>query len=458
MAKFLFTVWPFPGHVHPNVAIAQALRERGHSVAFYTAGSLCASLQAENIQCFPFRKVDGNKVDALVLELDATSLQWWKVKHRTALLREWLLGTVDAQIEDLTTVIEDWRPDVLVCDPAMWGPLLVLQETHRIPLAVMSYVAACMLPGPEGPIVGLPLPKESGPAARLMRRGLRSVAHAIATEVRRSADGIRVRHGLVPLRVGVTEFSGTMPLYLVASTAAYDRDRRDLPASVRYVGPCHWDKPSSAAPPAWLSDLPRDRPLVYVTEGTMHSKPPLLLRAAIQGLSSVAATVIVTTGKHRDPAGIGLGAMPANTRIERFVPHSDLLPRTDVVVTTGGTGTVLAALAAGVPLVVVPTAWDQPENAWRIAEAGAGIRLAPSRCTPEAIRAAVQRVLNEPSFKQNAIRLAAGFRAYGGATQAADLLQDLAVRGAEAAEAVRAARPLADNSLSTTMRISNAQR
>src|SRR5688572_21064127 len=131
MARFLFTVWPFPGHVHPNVAIAQALRERGHSVAFYTSGSLRASLESENLRCFPFQKVDGNKVDEIVLELDALSLQWWKVNRRTALLREWLLGSVDAQVEDLAGVIADWRPDVLVCDPAMWGPLLVVHETHR---------------------------------------------------------------------------------------------------------------------------------------------------------------------------------------------------------------------------------------------------------------------------------------------------------------------------------------
>jgi MGT family glycosyltransferase len=158
----------------------------------------------------------------------------------------------------------------------------------------------------------------------------------------------------------------------------------------------------------------------------MHSKAPLLLRAALRGLASLPVRVIATTGKHRDPATLGLGAIPSNARVERFVPHSDLLPRTDVVVTTGGTGTVLAALSAGVPLVVVPTAWDQPENAWRVAEAGAGIRLAPGRCTPEGIRLAVERVLGDHSFRQNAQRLGTDFAGHGGAAQAADLLEDLA--------------------------------
>jgi len=67
MAKFLFTVWPFPGHVHPNLAIAHALCERGHEAAFYTGGSARASLEAEGLRCFPFRQVDEARVEAIVL-------------------------------------------------------------------------------------------------------------------------------------------------------------------------------------------------------------------------------------------------------------------------------------------------------------------------------------------------------------------------------------------------------
>ncbi|MEO7275460.1 MAG: nucleotide disphospho-sugar-binding domain-containing protein, partial [Vicinamibacterales bacterium] len=164
------------------------------------------------------------------------------------------------------------------------------------------------------------------------------------------------------------------------------------------------------------------------TEGTMHSKPPVLLRAALEGLESLPVRVIATTGKHRDPESLGLGRVPTNARVERWVPHSELLPRADVVVTTGGTGTVLATLAAGVPIVVVPMAWDQPENAWRIADSGAGIRVTARRCTPDAIRRAVERVLHEPSFRENARRLGRGFASYGGADQAAALLEQLAAR------------------------------
>src|SRR5262249_58554896 len=100
---------------------------------------------------------------------------------------------------DLTTIIEAWRPDVIVCDPAMWGPLLVLQQTARVPLAVMSYVAACMLPGREGPVLGVPLPRPRGAVGRMERRALRSIAALVAADVRRSAEQIRARYGLPPI-------------------------------------------------------------------------------------------------------------------------------------------------------------------------------------------------------------------------------------------------------------------
>jgi MGT family glycosyltransferase len=468
MAKFLFTIWPFPGHVHPNVAIAHALCRRGHETAFYTGSSARASLEAEGLRCFPFRKVEEARIEAIVLALDALSLQWWRARRRKALLREWLVETVEAQLEDLAAVLAAWRPDVLVCDPAMWGPLLVLQETARIPLAIMSYVAACMLPGPDGPILGLPLPRAHGRFARCRQRILRSVANIVAADVRRTAEEFRARHGLAPIRTTVTAFAGQMPLYLVPSAPAYDRQRCDLPQSVHYVGPCQWDRPSAAPPAPWLTELPRDRPVVYVTEGTMHSKAPFLLRAALQGLASLPVRVIATTGKHRDPKNLGLGVIPPNARVEQWVPHCDLLPRTDVVVTTGGTGTVLSTLSAGVPLVVVPTAWDQPENAWRVAEAGAGIRLAPRRCTPEQIRIAVNRALSDQSFRQNARRLAREFAGYGGAAQAADLLEDLAIHRGDlshrdgtalaAAFSGGSARPPANDAVRAAVWTSNSRR
>jgi MGT family glycosyltransferase len=425
MARFLFAVWPYPGHLHPNAAIAHALAERGHDVAFYTGGSAAPALQDRGFICFPFESVDERHVEHIVLALDAQSLQWWKARDTKRLLREWLLGTVEAQLRDLDAVLSRWPADVIVCDPAMWGPILVLHDHRKLPVAIMSYVAACMLPGPDGPILGLSLPRVRGRLAQVGHAALRRIAHVLSADVRAEANTIRSRYGLAPIATSVTAFSGSVPLYLVPSTAAYDRGRSDLPGSVKYVGPCEWDRAASDDEPSWLAEMPRHRPVVYVTEGTMHSKPPFLLRAALKGLASSNVQVVATTGKHRSPEALALGEVPPNARVAQWVPHSSLLPRTDVLITTGGTGTVMAALGAGVPMLIVPTAWDQPENAWRVAEAGAGIRLSARRCTPANIRATVDRLLNDPTYRENARRLGADLAGHGGAEQAARLLETL---------------------------------
>jgi len=354
-------------------------------------------------------------------------LHWKGLFLLKATLRQWLLGTIPQQVEDLEAVFVDWRPDVVVCDPTVWSPILIFRERYGIPVAVSSFIPGCMLPGPDAPPFGLGLPCPRNWYTRLLARLVAFATDVLAVDFRRAASALRQRYGLPALTTSVIMFTGQMPLYLVPSAPEFDCERRDLPPSVHYVGPCLWNKPRHEPPATWLSQLPQDQPWVHVTEGTMHVEAPLVLRAATQGLANLPMQVIMTTGGNRDPAALNLGPIAPNIRIERWVSHSDLLPHTDVVVTTGGAGTVLAALHAGVPLVIVPTEWDKPEIAQRVVETGAGLRLAPRRCTPERLRAAVERVLGEPSYRQNAQRVSAIFARYHGAARAAELLEGLSV-------------------------------
>jgi MGT family glycosyltransferase len=332
--------------------------------------------------------------------------------------------------------LADWRPDVILSETSMWAPMLVLHEAEGVPVAVFSTVAACLLPGPDAPPPGLGLPRPRSWSTRLAARAASVTTNALAFDVRRAINDVRRRYGLRPLTTSFTEFTGRMPLYLVPTTPEFDYERRDLPPSVHYIGPCLWNAGTSEEPPAWLDELPRDRPWVHVTEGTMHTQEPILLRAAAKGLAGQPLQVIMTTGARRDPASLELGAGAANVRVERWVAHRFLLPRTDVVVTTGGAGTVMTVLEAGVPLVVVPTEWDKPENAQRVVEAGAAVPHAPRRLTPARLRAAVEQVLGEPSYRRHARRLAAGFAAYRGPARAAELLESLSPGSPASREAV----------------------
>lgn len=444
MAKFLMACYPVSGHVHPNIAVGQALRERGHEVAIYSGSIARATVEEEGFSYFPFGdEVDKQITGALLPEegpsfaadvSSSVSVQsLTKIKRVKKTLRDWFLSSVPQQVEDLRAAIEQWQPDVLVTDIGLFGPILILHETEEVPVAVFCVLPACSLPGSDAPTWGRGLPPPRDWKTRLRSRLEKIAQDRILADFRAEADALRTRYGLKPIPGSVTEFSGQLPLYLVVGTPEFDYNRSDLPSSVHYVGPCLWHRSSHEQPPEWINELPDDRPIVYVTEGTIHTKRPFVLQAAAEGLAHTAREVIMTTGKRRDPGILAVGESAANIRVERYVPHGDLFPHTDVVVTTGGAGTVLTALVAGVPLVVVPTGLDLPEIAQRVVEAGVGVRIHPKQCTPENLRAAVEEVLGNSAYRRRAREIGTALTEQGGPHRAAQLLEELANSSDEAA-------------------------
>lgn len=428
--RFLFTVWPFAGHVHPSVAIAHALAARGHKVAFYSGVSVGPLIEKQGFGFFPFVHVNEERVTDLVSSKVPFQTEMWErlrgARELQNKLREWLLDTVPQQVEDLESILDTFNPDVVVCDSALWAPILVLNETRCIRLAVLSVLAACILPGPDVPAWGLGSPRPRNSLTRARATFERSVFRQLSGGFRAQVNVLRKRYHLPAIDISVTEFAGRMPLYLVPSAREYDYNRQDLPANVHYVGPCLWDKQSGAPTPEWLRDLSVDRPLIYVTEATIGTNKPFLLEIAARALRGPQLQVVMTTGKQRDSNRLNTSLAAPNIRVESYVPQSDLLPKTAVMVTLGGSGGVLAALGAGVPLIVVPTEWDRPENAQRVVEAGAGLRIAPDCCTPERLRAAVYRVLRDPAFRRNAQRMAQILAGYRGPARASELLEEFA--------------------------------
>jgi MGT family glycosyltransferase len=431
MARFLFTVWPLCGHFHPHVAVAHGLAARGHEVAFYTGARACAVVVKEGFSCFPFKRIDETRLDQILLSPDRR-LSWKHPARLLSVFRTWLLDTIPQQVADLEAVLAAWPPDVIVCDVTMWGPPLVLSEVCGVPVAVCSFATGCMIPGPDAPIWGVGLPPPRTQPARSLVRTIEAVTGALAAGPRRRASALRARYGLRPLATSVHEFLGRMPLYLVRGAPEFDYARRDLPPSVHYVGPLVWNRARGEQSHAWLAGLPRDRPWVHVTDGTMRPRATIL-RSAARGLANLEMQVIMTTGLNGSLAAMAAESLAPNLKVEPWVAHSDLLPHTRAVVTVGGAGTILAALEAGVPLLVVPAESDQPDNARRVVETGAGLRLSGQSCTPRRLRHAVERLLNEPSFRLNAQRLAGVFARYGGATRAAVLLERLAAERRAAA-------------------------
>jgi len=160
----------------------------------------------------------------------------------------------------------------------------------------------------------------------------------------------------------------------------------------------------SAEPEPWVATLGTERPFVYVSSGTEVSSGMFPWAEVIEAMGEMNVDAVATIGPHVDPAG--LGVVPDNVRVERFVPQADLLMRTSAVVSHGGAGTVLGAAAHGQPQVVVPLFADQWENGVAVTAAGCGIVLEPGQRNVDDFDRALRALLAGPSHRDAATRVA----------------------------------------------------
>jgi MGT family glycosyltransferase len=180
---------------------------------------------------------------------------------------------------------------------------------------------------------------------------------------------------------------------------------------------------SSADVPAWLGAQPT-RPRVYLTLGTVSFGAVEVLSRAIAEIAPLDVDILVTVGPEGEPAA--LGEVPDNVHIERFVAQSQVLPLVDLVVHHGGTGTVLGALEAGLPQLLLPQGADQFINAEILGAAGLARALANDAQQPGAISEAVQALLGDSSERQAAARVRDEIAAMPSPAEVVPRLVDLA--------------------------------
>ena len=181
---------------------------------------------------------------------------------------------------------------------------------------------------------------------------------------------------------------------------------------------------------------PRD--LVYVSFGSEAPQTrhfPSLYRDAIEALADF--PVLLTIGDRRDPAE--LGPLPRRVRVERWVAQDEVMPRAAAVVGHGGSGSTLTALAAGVPLALVPLFVDGPENARRVAQAGAAIVVDDATQLARAVR----ELLDDSRYVDAARRIADEIRALPPSTR-----RSTCSRARDRRAARRSASPESSNSIS----------
>ena len=406
--RFVLCATPAQGHTAPLVALAGRLVSEGHDVVFFTTEHYRATVEATGARLVPFAAED-DAHDLMVANPARESSSSRGVRGVKDDLRRIFIGPLPGQYRDLRAILDGFAADCIVVDSMFFGalPLALGPRADRPALAcigVMPYASNSRDTAPFGPA----FQPGAGPLYRLRNTTMNwSTEHVALADMQRFA-----RRRLA--EAGAPRFDGylidlqpkVVDTYLQATIAGFEYPRSDLAASVRFVGPILAPPARAFEQPPWWDELGSGRPVVHVTQGTLDNADlGRLLLVTTRALAGDDVLVVATTGGP-DPGPLRRG-LPANVRLERFVPHDLLLPHVDVMVTNGGYGGVQQALANGVPLVVAGDSEDKPEVAARVQWSGAGINLHTGRPSPAMVARSVRRVLSRPSYRRRARALQA---------------------------------------------------
>lgn len=350
------------GHVQPVVPLARAIVERGHDVLWACPADGVAAVQDRGLRAVGTASalpVGPALVRQRFPDLgEPSSAEDWDVMFA----KLWGAIVAPEMLAGLVAVVADWRPDLVVADAAEFAGHIVAHELG-VPSVTKGFGALL-------------------PASRVA---------AVAREV---APLWRAR-GLRPEPYG----GAYNWLYLDSYPPALQPQNADHVPRRQLLRPTRDDEEPGSAASARFPDQPADAPRVYVTMGTVFNQPQML-RTMLDALSLSRIRALFTVGPAGDPDA--LQPHPPHVRIVRYIPQSAVLPHCQAVVSHAGSGTVLGALAHGLPQLCLPRATDQFLNAAAIAAAGAGIAIPPDRCTPQAVAEAIKRLLDDQSFRNAA--------------------------------------------------------
>jgi UDP:flavonoid glycosyltransferase YjiC (YdhE family) len=395
---YLFVTWEGGGNVPPVLGTARRLAARGHAVRVLTEPCLEQAVREAGARFIPFTR------HFVRTDRTADILDDWAPKTPLGALRRSLdnvvFGPARIVAEETRRALAEEAADVVVADLMMPGAL-VAAEAAGIPRVVLFHMPE-YLPGPGRPAAGPGfLPREDllgrlrdGLMTRLFLRLLVGCLPAM--------NDARRAFGLAPF-TAAGELLGmfhSADLRLIQTCEAFDFPIRPAPANVRYVGPV-LDEPDWGG--SWQSPWPEHdpRPLVVASLSSTFQDQRDVLQRIIASLGRLDVRGLVTLG----PAMAGEAfEVPPNVTTVATAPHGQVFPGAAAVVTHAGHGTVMRALAHGIPVLCIPMGRDQDDNAARVVACGAGLRLRRSS-KPARIAASIRRLLEEPQHRTNAQRL-----------------------------------------------------
>ncbi len=388
--RFLVAAFGDAGHAFPAIALARALRARGHRVFVETWERWRSAVEGEG--------------------LEFAAAQEYKTFPPPPPGSGDGPSPADAA-RALAPLLDDLRPHAVVSDILTLAPSLAAEVAGVRRATLIPHVYPVHEAGLPFFAFGAQPPRT--PVGRAVWSGALPLLTAGLRRGRRELNQTRATLGLRPLEL----FHGgiSSELVLVATFPQLEYPRR-WPAGVHVTGPMRFElaHPDVEVPEG-------DGPLVVVAPSTAQDPDGRLVRVALEALADEPVRVLATTNR----LGGELPEAPANAVVVEWLSYSQAMPLADLVVCHGGHGTVCRALGAGVPVVCCPAVGDMAENGARVQWAGAGLML-PWRLTrPAALRVVVGRVLADRQFTDRGGEMAAWSRAHDGAKRGAEHVDHL---------------------------------
>ena len=403
------------GHLNPMTTLGRELKRRGHRVTVVArpdarrkaegAGLGFAAIDAEG---FP----EGS--------MRATSAELGRLSGLSAIqfTAELLRRGAAAILRDAPDVITRERIDALVVDQVAQAGGTVGDRLGLPHVTVCDALAMNL--DPDVPPGVLPWRFMPGPLGRLRNACGGALLRWLARPVVNEIDRYREQHGLPQLTGGISASSGLAQI--AQQPAFFDFPRRALPDCFHYTGPWHDD--GSADEIAFPWEKLDGRPLIYASMGTLQNRLEFIFQTIAEACAGLDAQLVISLGS-RDQDADALAEKFAGTPIVvPFAPQLALLDRAALSITHAGLNTALESLSHGLPMVAIPITNDQPGVASRLEWLGVAEVVQPGKLSAPRLRAAVEKVLAEPRYRENARRLQEEIRRVNGLALAADLAEE----------------------------------
>jgi rhamnosyltransferase subunit B len=409
MARILFTTFGSYGDVHPYLAIGRELRKLGHEAGIATSAGYREKAEGAG---FTFVSV---RPDVRVENPELIRYFFDRVRGTERVVRA-MASVVRETYEDTLAAAHNF--DLIVTHPLSFAAVLAAQK-FRLPwvstvLAPASFVSACDPPVPA-PLLGIVKVRALGSAAmrltfRLLMLATRGWTQPVA-ELRREI-------GLAPSGNPLFEGSHSPDLVLALFSKIFAQPQPDWPRQTAVTGFPFYDEPSGGLAPELAAFLDAGPPPVVFTLGSSAVMAAGdFYSASLQAVERVDARALFLTG----PSPQGLPArLPPSVLAWPYAPHEQVFPRASAIVHQAGIGTTAQALRSGRPMLAVPFAHDQFDNAERVCRLGAGLTIPRHRYTERAAAKALARLLGTPSYERSARAAGEAIRAENGAIAAAE--------------------------------------